>query len=180
MFGCPSARVILHPKYGVVVAIRLEDGDLNIEEMLKAVVPEDHRFWDPRRGVWYISGALWMELGEIFFSLNSDITWPDPFLVPEFPDAQPPSAFSKKDRPIGADEPFDARRKKGEPPRPFEDDDYGLMGLSPSADTDVVKAAYRVLCMKWHPDKGGSHEKMTALNEAFSKIMAHRAKKKEG
>ena len=179
MYG-PSARVILHPKYGVVVALRLEE-DLQLKQLFLNMISEKNRFYDPQRGVWYVVGSLWMELGEVFFANGTDATWPDPFLVPEFPDARPPSVFTRGNNqdpfapPI--EEPFDAKRVPGETPRPYTE--YTLMGLLPDADMDVVKASYRVLCMKWHPDRGGSHEKMTALNEAFSRIMAARKKEEK-
>jgi len=37
----------------------------------------------------------------------------------------------------------------------------------PDPDEGVVKAVYRELARKWHPDRGGSNEAMAALNEFY-------------
>jgi len=46
------------------------------------------------------------------------------------------------------------------------DEAYKFMGLGPSATTDDVKAAYRHLALKFHPDRGGDPEEMKKLNAA--------------
>ncbi len=48
-------------------------------------------------------------------------------------------------------------------------DHYATLQVDPRADAEVVRAAYRALARLCHPDMaGGSHERMTALNEAWS------------
>lgn len=37
-------------------------------------------------------------------------------------------------------------------------------------DTDRVKATYRAVSLKWHPDRGGSHEAMQAVNEFYTML----------
>jgi hypothetical protein len=46
-------------------------------------------------------------------------------------------------------------------------DYYAVLGISPDTDIDAIKTAYRRLAMQYHPDRGGSHEKMLQINEAF-------------
>jgi hypothetical protein len=44
---------------------------------------------------------------------------------------------------------------------------YEVFGVSPNASRRQIQKAYRTLAMKYHPDReGGSHEKMSELNEA--------------
>jgi molecular chaperone DnaJ len=54
-------------------------------------------------------------------------------------------------------------------------DPYRVLGLSPNASDDEVKAAYRKLAKQYHPDlHGGSPEaeaKMKEINAAYSQIM---------
>lgn len=44
---------------------------------------------------------------------------------------------------------------------------YEILGLEPDATPAEVKRAYRNLVVKHHPDKGGSAELMSELNEAY-------------
>ncbi|MDR0688512.1 MAG: J domain-containing protein [Prevotellaceae bacterium] len=51
---------------------------------------------------------------------------------------------------------------------------YHTLGLTPSASKEDVKAAFRRLCKKYHPDAaGGSHEKFVALREAYEYALKH-------
>ena len=51
-------------------------------------------------------------------------------------------------------------------------DAFNLLGLPITASEDEVKEAYRKLSNKYHPDKeGGTHEKQTDLNRAYSIAM---------
>lgn len=49
----------------------------------------------------------------------------------------------------------------------MSDDYYDILGLGPDASSDQIKHAYRRLAQRWHPDRGGSHEMMVRLNEAY-------------
>ena len=43
---------------------------------------------------------------------------------------------------------------------------WSILGLSPSASAEQINAAYRKAARGAHPDNGGSHERMAALNSA--------------
>ena len=67
-------------------------------------------------------------------------------------------------------------------------DPYSILGVSKNASDDEIKAAYRDLARKYHPDnydddnplKDLAKEKMQEINEAYDKITNDRAKKKKG
>jgi curved DNA-binding protein CbpA len=46
-------------------------------------------------------------------------------------------------------------------------DHYEVLQVDPRADPEVIRAAYRVLARKYHPDHGGDPERMIALNDAW-------------
>jgi hypothetical protein len=46
-------------------------------------------------------------------------------------------------------------------------DYYRVLGVAPGADLASVKKAYRQKALECHPDRGGSHEGMVAVNEAW-------------
>ncbi len=47
------------------------------------------------------------------------------------------------------------------------DDHYRVLGVDPAADLDEIKKAYRRKALECHPDRGGSHDQMVAVNEAW-------------
>jgi curved DNA-binding protein CbpA len=46
-------------------------------------------------------------------------------------------------------------------------DYYVVLQVHPSAEPEVIKAAYRVLAHKYHPDHGGDPARMAVLNDAW-------------
>lgn len=53
-------------------------------------------------------------------------------------------------------------------------DYYALLGVSPDADADVVRRAYRKAALQLHPDRNGGSpaagERMLLVNEAWSAL----------
>lgn len=49
-------------------------------------------------------------------------------------------------------------------------DAHRVLHVLPSAPYEVVKASYRALSLKHHPDTGGSVEAMIRINAAFAKV----------
>jgi len=52
---------------------------------------------------------------------------------------------------------------------------YTIMGLTSKASNEVIKAAYKALALKLHPDRGGDSNKMEELNLAYEKIKKERS-----
>ncbi len=51
-------------------------------------------------------------------------------------------------------------------------DAFATLHLLPSAPPEVVRASYKALAMKHHPDKGGNTEAMQKINEAYRRLAA--------
>lgn len=45
------------------------------------------------------------------------------------------------------------------------------LGLPPDASLDTIKARFRALAKKHHPDQGGDHEKMIELLKQYKKLL---------
>jgi molecular chaperone DnaJ len=54
-------------------------------------------------------------------------------------------------------------------PQPASDP-YAVLGVVPSATTAEIKAAYRALVKRHHPDAGGDDERILALNAAWEAL----------
>jgi curved DNA-binding protein CbpA len=46
-------------------------------------------------------------------------------------------------------------------------DHYEVLQVHPRAEPDVIRAAYRILARKYHPDMGGDANRMIAINDAW-------------
>lgn len=55
-------------------------------------------------------------------------------------------------------------------------DPYSVLQVAPFAEPDVVRAAYRALARKHHPDTGGDERSMAVLNAAWD-ILGHRERR---
>ena len=49
----------------------------------------------------------------------------------------------------------------------MEHDYYQILAVARTADLDAIKKAYRRKVMVCHPDRGGSHQQMLMVNEAW-------------
>lgn len=79
-------------------------------------------------------------------------------------------------RPTPAQEQGQEQGRK-DPPARQDDDPYAVLFLLPIAPSVVVVAAYRALSKSYHPDTGGSHDKMVRLNKAYTQIMQESRRK---
>lgn len=53
-------------------------------------------------------------------------------------------------------------------------DAYDILGASPDDPTELIKDIYRRKTMYYHPDRGGTDEKIKRLNNAYELIMKNR------
>ena len=55
------------------------------------------------------------------------------------------------------------------------EDPHSILHVTRSAPLCVVKAAYRALSLKAHPDQGGTTEQAVQLNEAYQQVLSERS-----
>jgi hypothetical protein len=80
-------------------------------------------------------------------------------------------AVGPTDRPSGTAFPLViARRGTYRPSIGDGQDLYRTLQVDSEADVDVIRAAYRVLAARNHPDVGGSSEKMSVINQAWNTL----------
>ncbi|HXQ18205.1 MAG TPA: DnaJ domain-containing protein [Acidimicrobiales bacterium] len=60
--------------------------------------------------------------------------------------------------------------------RPPARDHYELLQVTRTADFEVIRAAYRALAQRYHPDLGGSEAQMAALNDAWAVLRDRQAR----
>ena len=114
-------------------------------DALKATVPPAERDYDPATKIWTVS----------------------PYYVTV--------AHGLMSQAFGHVEVFgDSTRQASPPPNPIRstDRDFAILHLLPSAPPALVEAAFRCLSKELHPDLGGAHEGMVALNRAVGALRA--------
>jgi hypothetical protein len=86
-------------------------------------------------------------------------------------DGRTRSAYVGKSLPGGRRAERDARRREAAmlPPNA-----YRLLGVTQKVTADELRRAYRKAALANHPDHGGSHERMVAVNVAYKSIKRER------
>jgi hypothetical protein len=137
--------------------VKLQSGDSYIKKLLldtlKSFVNPCYRFYDPGTRKWVVgepateSFRRWLSYARTTF--NARIEWiGEAYADPEAEWTPPPR------------------------PRQTPGDPYQTLHLLPSAPPEVVKAAYKALAMKLHPDHGGDTEAMQRINDAYRRLAA--------
>lgn len=59
-------------------------------------------------------------------------------------------------------------------------DPYHILGVTPDISDAALRERYLALARTHHPDKGGVAEEMRRINEAYERLLAHRAQRRAG
>ncbi len=133
---------------GDQVSVKLKSNDREafafLIESLKDAVPAYDRTYSPASREWLIDASardsLEMWLDDAREVCGASVEW----------------------------QPTKHERTRAKPPN--ETTAHATLHLLPSAPPEVVRAAYKALAMKHHPDKGGSTELMQAINQAYERL----------
>ncbi len=52
---------------------------------------------------------------------------------------------------------------------------YQVLGILPSATIEEIKAAFKDMAKRFHPDQGGNHDQMAEINAAYQEAITERA-----
>jgi hypothetical protein len=119
---------------------------------LKSFIPSSARSYDPDARQWHVDAAAKVEFERWITNMRTviaaTIEW------------------------ITADDAGDAHERPRKPHTPAKADPFATLHLLPTAPPEVVRAAYRALAIKHHPDLGGDVRAMQQLNEAYKQLAA--------
>jgi hypothetical protein len=110
-------------------------------DALKTSIPYQFRSYNPADKSWMVESA--------YADLAIEI------LREHYPDAETPRR---------------ARKTINTEARPSGRDPFAVLHLRPTAPVELIEASYRVLARLHHPDCGGSHEAMQAVNGAYAAL----------
>lgn len=142
------------------IIIKLKSSDpeafTSLIESLKDYISPHERRYDPSKRQWLINSAafddisLWTEYAQQTFAAR--VEW---------------SVLNKKEQRTHG-----SSKRAYKPHTPVKADFYATLHLQPTAPPELIRAAYKCLAMKHHPDHGGSTEVMQKLNQAYAVLEA--------
>jgi hypothetical protein len=116
---------------------------------LKRTVPPHLREYEPDTKQWFVADAARTQLdrwlGHLFVTHGVEAEW------------------------LTSD---DAGERARKPHTSAKADPFATLHLLPTAPMEVVRAAYKALAMKHHPDLGGDTQAMQRLNQAYRELAA--------
>ena len=138
-------------------------------EKLKAHIPYPDRLWVPEacngRGAWFIEEQSLAKLAHLFSNYHF-CRW----LAEEAERERARATQAEADRRRREEE--EAQRQRQQQSAPVlvptnHHQAFILLGLPESSPRRHIQEAYRQLALKHHPDHGGSHQMMVAINSAY-------------
>ncbi len=119
-------------------------------DTLKRSVPPNLREFEPDSKTWFVStaGRTYLDawLGHMSVAHSASVEW------------------------LSTDETSSDTHERAHPPAKV--DAYTTLYLLPDAPVEVVRAAYKALAIKHHPDLGGDVRAMQNINAAYKQLAA--------
>ena len=66
------------------------------------------------------------------------------------------------------------RRRRPPPHQSLDEADAAVLGVTVHVTRDELKSAYRRAAREHHPDRGGTHKRMTEINTAYERMKQRR------
>jgi hypothetical protein len=188
-------RRIQHPNRGAQIAVMARKISRFDDAIRK--LPSSTRYWDNSSQIWFVNIDLERTLVEYCKRFFDVVVWDDSICKAfetaakaqkkEPPKASPPPPKQKQSNPPPPSfedvfgQSFFGKRATHTPPAAAKDrdffsrkhataHDYKTLQVDQDACEEVVKAAYRALSLKYHPDRGGNADRLAAVNVAFERI----------
>jgi len=119
---------------------------------LKSFIHSSARSYDPDAQQWHVDAAAEVEFERWLTNMRTVIAATIEWITP--------------------DNAGDARKRAHKPHKPAKVDPFATLHLLPSAPPEVIRAAYRALAIKHHPDLGGDVRAMQTINAAYKQLAA--------
>jgi len=131
---------------------------------LKSFIHSSARSYDPEARQWHVDAAAEVEFERWITNLRTviaaTIEW----------SKEADSQSSKNKRASNGQQQWPPPRYRKQPTR---EELCACLFLLPDASDELIKAAYKCLAMKFHPDKqGGDEEKMKRISDAYQRLLA--------
>ena len=151
--------ILRHNALSETVELHFKDNDLS--NYLSTSLPQNTRTWDKKEKCWVVLPGI---LGRVIAYSRHLFTEIDASSLP----VNLQSKVQKALQGSYQDDYSDSKDNKREDKK--DTSPYSILYLIPNAPDFVVKAVYKTLAFKYHPDRGGEAEQFQKVREAYEAI----------
>ena len=155
-----SKLLLSHNALSDIIELRFKDK--NLQDFLSMHIPSSTRTWNKKDGCWAIVPQI---LSEVIAYARHSFNHIDASSLPIKYQRVVQKALQ------GFTESSSTSNKNNKKYIIEEDSPYTTLYIEHGAPDFVVKAAYKALAFKYHPDRGGDTERFKAVTDAYNKIM---------
>lgn len=140
---------------------------------LKAMVPNELRLWESDHKRWYVFETYAeqaVRLARKYWPLIDLNAYDSPEMAEERKRHQ---QWRQSQSGYGQQQSNQYRQQSSgqwQPGASSSRSDYAMLFVTDDAPPEVIKAAYKALAIKYHPDRGGDTVAMQAVNAAFDRL----------
>lgn len=155
-----SKLILSYNSLSDIIELKFKDKDL--QDFLSQHIPHTTRTWNNKTRCWVIVPKI---LSEVIAYARHSFTHVDASSLPIRYQTTVQKALQ------GVIEESGTSRKNTNSPEHIDPSPYTILYIKQGAPDFVVKAAYKSLAFKYHPDRGGDAERFQEVTNAYNEIM---------